>query len=206
MEKRDNYAISAAYARKLFLNYDIRKLAMKLSVPLDDDYLYVTMLAEPYRISRRTADVERQTEGKWIAANSFGEVMTLFDLVCDSQENRCLSHRWKNLRDFGSQFHRSLLEERNPTAERYEANAEAFCRACEALGGKPFPKGDAAYRFDVFEGMELLIQLWFGDEDFPAQLYYLWDENAKMYLKYETMYYCINLIQSRIDEKMKHGV
>lgn len=72
MEKRDNYAISAAYARKLFLNYDIRKLAMKLSAPLDDDYLYVTMLAEPYRISRRTADVERQVEGKWIAANSFG--------------------------------------------------------------------------------------------------------------------------------------
>ena len=60
-----------------------------------------------------------------------------------------------------------------------------------------------AYSIPVFDDLRLLIQLWFGDEEFPAQLRYLWDENALMYLKYETMYYAVPLVLNRIKECME---
>ena len=59
-----------------------------------------------------------------------------------------------------------------------------------------------AYSIPVFDDLRLLIQLWFGDEEFPAQLRWLWDENALMYLKYETMYYAVGVVQKRFTEEM----
>ena len=136
-------------------------------------------------------------------ANSFGEVLTLLDLVCDSREDRCPSGRWKNMRDFGHGFHQTLLEQRDPWAERFQACPEAFSRACQRLGGERYPLGDATYSIPVFDRLRLLVQLWFGDEEFPAQLRYLWDENALQYLKYETMYYAVPLVLKRIVECME---
>lgn len=203
MVYRNNYAIQADAAKKLFLSYDAQKLAWKLRTKLDERFLYTRMIGEDYRISRTTGDVERFHDDRWIEANSFHEVLTLFDLVCDSREDRCLSMRWKNLRDFGHQFHQTLLEERNPWAERFQDNPEAFAAACESLGGWRFSNGDIAYAIEMFDGLCMVIQLWFGDEEFPPQLRYLWDENASMYLRYETMYYALNLLLSRLDEEME---
>ena len=203
MERRDNYAISAARARQLFLEYDQQRLARKLGASMDDTYFYTAFLGEPYRIHRSTGDISRFHQGVWVAADSFGEVLTLLDLVCDSKEDRHLSGRWKNMRDFGHGFHQSLLEQRDPWAERFQAQPETFARACESLGGEKYPLGDVAYSIPVFDDLRLLIQLWFGDEEFPAQLRYLWDENALMYLKYETMYYAVPLVLNRIKECME---
>ena len=83
-----------------------------------------------------------------------------------------------------------------------ESRADDFRRAAKQLGGEPFDKGDAAYAFDLFDGMRVCLQLWFGDDEFPAQIRWLWEENALMYIKYETMYYAVGLLKSRLEEKM----
>lgn len=204
MERKNNYAIQAAQARQLFLSYDAEKLAKKLKTDMDEDYLYTRMLSESYRISRASGDISRFHNGQWIDANSFSETLTLLDLVCDSREDRFLTGRWKNTRDFGLQFHSQLLEQRNPSAEAFEREPQRFADCCRALGGVPFPKGDVAFTFDFFDGLPLTVQLWFGEEEFPAQLRYLWDENAKMYIRYETMYYGIDLFLERIRERMEN--
>ena len=59
-----------------------------------------------------------------------------------------------------------------------------------------------AYRFRVFEDLTLVVQLWLGDEEFPPNLRFLWDENALMYLRYETMHYAKGLLLKRIREAM----
>lgn len=206
MEKRDNYVIAAAQARKLFLNYDHEYLAKKLRTPLDETYLYTRMLGEPYRIHRQTGDIDRQKDGQWIQAHSFGESLTLLDLVCDSSEHRTPAGVWKNMPEFGLQFHsQSSILSKDSQAEYFQSHLDSFCCACEALGGKRYPKGDAAYIMELFDGLQVLIQLWLSDEDFPAQLCWLWDANAKMYLKYETMYYAVGLILSRIQENMEYA-
>lgn len=200
MERTDNYLIQAQQAKKHFTTYDPDKLISKLQLLYDADYLYTTMLSESYRIHRESGDISRETESGWVDANSFEEVMTLLDLVCDSRGDRYISGRWKNMTDFGLMFHRNLLEgKRDPWAETFQADPEGFRRACLSLGGKPFPRGDIAYEIELFDGLCILVQLWFGDEEFPASLRFLWDDNALMYLKYETMYFAKGLLLDKID-------
>lgn len=203
MERRDNYAITAARVRQLFAEYDQQALARKVGAKLDEEYFYVDFLSEPYRIHRITGDISRFHGDAWVEANSFGEVLTLMDLICDSREDRHPTGNWKNMRDFGHGFHQSFLEQRDPWAERFQEQPELFAKACEALGGEKYPLGDVAYSIPVFDDLRVLIQLWFGDEEFPAQLRYLWDENALQYLKYETMFYAVPLVLKRIQEQME---
>ncbi len=203
MERRDNYAITAARVRQLFAEYDQQALARKVGAKLDGEYFYVDFLSERYRIHRLTGDISRFHGDAWVEANSFGEVLTLMDLICDSREDRHPTGNWRNMRDFGHGFHQQLLEQRDPWAERFQEQPEMFAKACEALGGEKYPLGDVAYALPVFGDLRVLIQLWFGDEEFPAQLRYLWDENALQYLKYETMFYAIPLVLKRIQEQME---
>ena len=83
----DNYAIQLANAQKFFLTYDQEKLIKKFRLQSDENYLYIPMFSTPYRLNRRTGKLERFA-GDWQDANTFGEVMTLLDLVCDSREGK----------------------------------------------------------------------------------------------------------------------
>lgn len=203
MARTNNYLLQAAQAKRCFLTYDQNALIRKLNLAYDDEYLYPVLFSRRYRLSRKTGDLEREENGVWRDANTHEEVMTLLDFVCDSKADRSVSGRWKNMADFGHTFHQSLLEERDPNAEWFQSRPEDFRRACEALGGKEQPMGDIAYALEVFDGLPLLVQLWFGDEDFPASLRFLWDENALQYLKYETMYYARNLLLQRLKAEME---
>ena len=203
MDRTNNYIIQAQQAKRRFTTYDQDRIIAKLKLRHDKEYLYTAMLSEAYRIHRKTGEIFRETENGWIPTEDFGEVMTLLDLLCDSRENRFLTGKWKSLTDFGLMFHRSLLEGKADLwAESFESDPEDFRKACLSLGGKPFPKGDIAYTIELFDGLSILIQLWFGDEEFPACLRFLWDENALMYIKYETMYFAKGLLLRKIEELM----
>lgn len=203
MARVDNYLIQAQQAKELFATYDQEKLIAKLKLPYDETYLYPVMFSETYRIHRKTGNIDRKTEQGWVDGNSFGEVMTLLDLVCDSRESRFPTGRWKNMTDFGLMFHRNLNEGKaDPWADKFEANQEGFRKACLALKGRPFARGDIAYEIEIFDGLRIVLQLWFGEEEFPASLRLLWDENALMYIKYETMYFAKGLLLQKIEELM----
>ena len=206
MSRPDNYAIQAQQAKNRFLTYDQQKLIRKLHLKWDETYIYLPVLAQLHRIHRGSGDMERQMAEGWADANSFGEVMTILDLLCDCREDRSISGNWKNMGSFGLLFHTGLLEaKRDPWAERFERDPEGFRQACLALGGVPFPQGDAAYAIELFDGLRVVVQLWFGDEEFPAGLRFLWDENALQYIKYETMWFARGLLLERIKEKMEKG-
>lgn len=201
MERRDNYKIQADQAKRHFLRYDQEKLIRKLKTKADEAYIYVAFLCQPYRIHRTTGHIQRQAEGLWIDGDSFGEVMTLLDLVCDSREDRYISGRWKNMLSFGLMFHQNLLEDaKDPYAEAFDKDPESLRRACLALKGEAFPQGDVAYAIELFEGLKVVVQLWQSDEEFPPSLRFLWDENALMYLKYETMHFAKGLLLQRLLE------
>lgn len=197
----NNYDRQAAQARQRFLTYDQQSLIRKLNLPRDEQFLYPTMLHTLYRIDRATGVIGRQTPRGWVGA-TYQETMTLLDLVCDSSPRRALAHKWKAMGDFGHLFHTTLLEGADPWAQLFEGNTAGFHRACQALGGKPFPQGDISYTIELFDGLPIALQLWFGDEEFPATLRFLWDENALQYLKYETMYFAKDLLLEMLKEKM----
>ena len=203
MERVDNYRIQAQQAKKRFLSYDQQKLIEKLKLKYDAEFLYVKMLCKLYRLNRTSGDLESWDGTDWQDSNTFGEVLTLLDLVCDSREGRYLSCRWKNMQSFGLMFHQNLLEkDRDPWADRFQQDPEGLRKACLALGGQPLPQGDVAYAIELFDGLPIALQFWEGDEEFLPRLRFLWDENALMYIKYETMYYAVNLLMDRIKALM----
>ena len=203
MERRDNYAMQAEKAKESFLHYDQEALIRKFRLRADENYLYPVMLSDTYRLSRTTGDLSRYAGDTWVDANSHGEVMTLLDLLCDSREDRFLTGNWKSMQAFGNQIHRNLLERpRDAAAERFAQNMDRFEGACRSLGGTPVPMGDMGFAIELFDGLEIAVALWQADEDFPAALRYYWDENALMYIRYETMYYAVDLLRSRLKGRM----
>ena len=201
-KRPDNYQIQAAQAKKLFLTYDQQELIQRCRLRYDETYLYTRLLGEPYRICRTTGNMERFTEGRWVDGNSFNEVMTLLDWLCDSRQDRYITGRWINLVNHGHYFHRDLEESRDPNAEHFDAHPEAFAAACEKLGGEKMSGADISYAIELLDGLSIMVQLWHGDEEFPPNLRLLWDENTERYLRYETTWFAVGLLLHRIKENM----
>lgn len=201
--RTDNYMIQAAQAKQLFLTYDQQELIARCRLRFDETYLYVTMLSDTYRIHRQTGDMERLRGTTWTDGNSFAEVMTILDWLCDSRADRYITGRWINTVSHGHNFHKNLQEEQpDPNAELFDQNPRSFGAACEALGGEKFPDADMSYAIELMDGLRVLVQLWHGDEEFSPRLRCLWDENVTRYLRYETTFYAVGLLINRIKERM----
>ena len=195
--------IQAQQAKARFLTYDQAKIIDKFALQADEVYIYVNFLCKQYRISRQTGDLRYSQSSDWLDGNSYEEVMTLLDLLCDSRDDRFLTGRWKSMTSFGLMFHRELTEQRRDAfADRIDQAPNAFRQACLALQGIPTPGADIGYALELFDGLRIAIQFWHGDEEFFPQVRYLWDENALQYLRYETMYFAVALLQQRILEQM----
>ncbi len=202
MERTDNYILQTQAAQRRFLTYDQDKIITKFCLPYDAKYLYPTMLHRRYRLDRHTGALAVETENGWQDANRFNPVMTLLDMLCDSADNRYLTGRWKAMQDFGLMFHRNLLEDRrDPVAEEIDRHPQIFRAACEALGGTPIPGGDIAYAIELFDNLAIGLRFWHGDGEFAPRLRYYWDENALRYIRYETMYYAVSLLQTQLREQ-----
>ena len=198
-----NYLLQARSAKQRFLSYDQQKLIQKFRLEWDETFLYTTLLGRKYRICRQTGDMDCLTDGGWADGNSYEEVMTLLDLLCDSRDDRFIAGRWKSMESFGLMFHQNLLQdERDPLAERFDREPEALRKAGLAIGGKPQAGADIAFVFEVFDGLPIVLQFWHGDEEFAPRIRRLWDENARMYIRYETMYFAVGLLRRRILERM----
>ena len=63
MERVDNYALQAQQAKRYFLRYDQTELIAKLKLKSDENYIYVNLLCEPYRIRRDTGTWNAVTKG-----------------------------------------------------------------------------------------------------------------------------------------------
>lgn len=202
MERGNNYLLQAAQAKARFLTYDQQKLIGKFGLDHDERYLYATMLCKLYRLERTTGHLESREGDTWRDGNSYDEVMTLLDLLCDSRDDRRCAGRLASMASFGRIFYRSSDEERpDPAAQWIQENLESFREACSRMG-TPIPGGDLGFAFEVFDGLKMGLHFWEGDEEFAPRLRFLWDENALQYLRFETMHMAASLLLKFIKEKM----
>ena len=200
MARVNNYLIQASQAKDRFLTYDQQKLIDKFRLVSDEGYLYVDLLWRQYRIHRESGNMEFRTGDIWADGNSYDEVMTILDLLCDSREDRHLAGRLASLASFGRIFYRSSYDDKpDPTAQWIQENLPAFQRAC-ARAGRPIPGGDFGYVFELFDGLTLGFHFWEGDEEFAPRLRFLWDENALQYLRFETMHMAMSLLMTLLKE------
>ena len=202
-KKQDNYQIQMAQAKRLFLTYDQQELIRRCALKYDEEYFYISFLSSPYRICRKTGDMERFFLGAWVDGNGYGEVMTILDWLCDSRPDRYISGRWSNIINQGHYFHRQLQEDgEDPEASLFDKRPQAFCAACEALEGEKMPGADIAYAIPLVDGLRVLVQLWHSDEEFPARVRFLWDENVLRYIRYETTWFALGILLKRILENI----
>ena len=200
MNRKDNYAITAEEARKLFLTYDLSKIISKTPLTQDEKWLYLPVLDRICRIEKATGNLAWSTPDGWEETKAFHDVLTIFDYLCDSKELRCPTGEMKSMASFGKLFHTGLLEQSEPSEleKSIDKSPDAFHFACQKLGGTPFPTGDIAYTVHLFPDLPMTIQFWHSDEDFPPQLCWLWDRAAGDFIRYETMFYALGLLRSRL--------
>lgn len=205
VEKRiDNYQLQMQQAKKHFLSYDQQEIIDRCRLTYDSDYFYVCFLSSPYRICRKSGDMQRQERGNWVDGNSFAEVMTILDWLCDSKKDRFPANRWINIVSQGHYFHRNLQEnEEDPDANLFDAHRSAFAAACESLGGEKQAGADIGYAIELVDGLKIFVRLWHADDEFPAKLSCLWDENVLRYIRYETTWYAQGLLIRLLREKVQ---
>ena len=202
MERVNNYLIQASQAKARFLTYDQQKLIDKFRLKSDEAYIYVNLLWKEYRIHRATGNMEYLTQNTWADGNSYDEVMTLLDLLCDSRDDRRCAGRLSSMASFGRIFYRSGYDDKpDPTAQWIQDHLEDFRTAC-ARFGEPIPGGDFGFSFELFDGLQMGLHFWEGDEEFAPRLRFLWDENALQYLRFETMHMAVSLLMDFLKREM----
>ena len=196
--KRDNYALQAEAARLRFLTYD------KTTMPVrkDADFLHLAFCGSDYHVSRKDGHIFRRVGNEWLSADSHGEVLTIFDYLCDAKPDRISAGIFVSMASLGGHVHTGLADRSGPLEWAIDADPAAFCRACLELGGRESAGGDLCFELKIFPELPVRLQFWHADEDFPPKLDLYWDKNALQFLRYETLWYAAGVLRRQIAHKM----
>ena len=92
-----------------------------------------------------------------------------------------------------------------PDGSMFQSRADAFAgrtallaAACERMGGEKAGAGDVSYNLPVFQALKLRLSFWDADDEFPASLSLLWDENVLDFMRYETTFYAAGYLLERL--------
>ena len=199
----DNYARALEYARSLFIKWDQQKIITRCRLRHDANYLYLNFLGEPWRIERNSGTAQCTSKEKVVNA-SFSEGLSIYDYLCGENPFPALSGRFcpVNSLPHVAQSNPNTGDFHQPYADFFQNHLPALEAAIAEKSIAPFPKGDIACLFPVFDGFNAVFQFWEGDEDFPPSVRFLWDENSQGFLKYETLYYVMGCFLERLKKRV----
>ena len=200
--KRDNYAIQANDARLRFLTYDQKVIVNTTSATADADFLYLRFCGSDYRICRADGRIFRRVGEDWLPADSHGEVLTLFDYLCDAKPHRAPAGVFVSMPSLAGHVHGGLVQKSGDLERAIDADPDAFCRGCRALGGVPGEGGDLCFDLLLFPDLPLRLRFWHADEEFDPFLDLLFDKNALQFLRYETTWFAAGVLRTRLREAM----
>ena len=198
----NNYERSRDRAQNYFLGFDQQSIIDAWNLASDEDWLYLNFLRFPYRIHRKTGSVIRCRD---LSSAGFEETLSIFDLLCHQGSGKTVSGSFAPVNSLknaprtggvGTDFN-------TKTAAFFDQDPEAFARACRSLGGEPVSMGDLGFRFRVFGDLDVILKFYHADEDFPASLTLLWDQETLAFVYYETVFYIAGFLLSSIREEMK---
>lgn len=191
----NNYEKMMADARLRFTAYDMGTLAQRPGVRETADELITEFLGETVHIPKKTGEL---TVGGRIA--DFGETLAVFDWLCDGKPNAkaageyCAVGSLPGIYVGGS----GLMMSGDSLAKQIDSAPERFRAACQTMGGREVALGDLGFEIPVFPGVAMCLKFYFGDEEFPPQLTFLWDKNILQFVRYETVYYIAGCIRERL--------
>ena len=202
-----NYDLQVDIGRKLFLGYDQNLLIRKFRLEADDNWIYLTYLHTPFRISRTDGAMEEQLRGRWTECRSFSTVMTIYDLLCYHKGTAAppLLGQWCAVGTFVVTGVTNTDTFTKSYAKKFDGRLQELKAACERLGGQLLPSmagADLTCLFPVTDFFPVLLRFWEGDEEFPPKLLLLWDRNTISFMHFETTFY----LQGDLLERLKNAM
>ena len=198
----NNYETMKLQMRDEFLKYDQAAMIEKFGLRSDDESIYITFFCMEYVVNRATGDV-RSERGE----AGYNEAMTIYDVLCYSKSNCRASGRMVNMGSLSAIQGGSMKREGDGLFGRYEAAFDqkdaALSAACAKLGGVPGGKGDVAYRIPMFPFLDVMLQYWDSDDEFPASLQLFVDAGMTDFMHYETVWFALSHMMERIRELMQ---
>ena len=210
MEKKkpqSNYDTQVDVGRRIFLEYDQTSLIQKFRLDADEQWLYLTYMNTPCRISRTDGQIDEFCDTAWAECRSYSTVMTIYDLLCYHQGPNApvLFREWCTVGTFivtGVQDTGTFTKK---YAAMFDGHLEELRFACEKLGGIPESgkaRADVTYRIPVTPFFPVLLQFWESDEEFPPKLQLMWDRNADSFLHFETTFFLQGDLMERLKKAM----
>lgn len=204
MAAMSNYDITRVKMEKEFVRYDQKRMIEKFHLRHTQEYLFITFLGEEYRVGRETGKVERCLEnGAGCAPAGFNESMTIFDVLCCSKPNCCLSGQYATVTNLPGIANIAAPGTGTyaDTARIFANRPDALRQACESLHGvKQQQAGDVSYLLPLFDFMPVILQFWDADDEFDAALKLMWDTNTLDFMHFETTFYAANHLLQRLAE------
>ena len=130
-------------------------------------------------------------ENVWTRAQN-GVAMTWYDVLCYGKDDAAALEDYINLDSLVT----LISAAGNPGGgmmkkytQPFDAHPEELAQVLTALGGTPQGKADVSYEMPLFDFMNVRLQLWHADEDFPAMVQIYVDKGILSYMHYETVWY-----------------
>lgn len=207
----DNYDLQVDIGKRIFLGYDQEQMIRKFRLKADADWIYLTYLNTPCRISRTTGGVEEDIDNAWQECRDFSTVMTLYDLLCfhKGESPPVLLHRWCTVGNFVITGVTQTDTFTGKYAKLFDGHLAELESACKKLGGvlqPPMAGADLTCRFPVTPFFPVLLQFWEGDDEFPPKLLILWDRNTDRFMHFETTFYLQGDVLSRLKRCMEENI
>ena len=196
----DNYEISRDRAQRYFLRFDQGELVKTWNLQEDETNLYVDFLGVAYRIDRTSGAVLHLVDD---VAATYDQSLSIFDLLCHCGEEKILSGTYAPVNSLrGNAAVGVTTDFYTAFAQRVDKDPENFRLACLRCGGQELPIGDMGFRFTIFAELEVQLKFYHSDEDFPASITLLWDDNMLRFVYYETVFYIASVLLRQLTEAM----
>lgn len=202
---QNNYEQMRNQMRGEFVKFDQQRMIDKFSLRYDDDFLYLDFVGRPNRIQRRSGVVEWSDNGFRTAHEAdYNASMTIYDVLCCSKENCSLSGNFYPVNMLKGTVKSSAVGSSffQKSADSFQGRTEELRRACLQLGKPLRMGGDVAAVLYPFSFLPVTLQYWEADEEFPANLKFMFDENILDYMHFETTFFMVGHMISRIQETM----
>lgn len=194
--------------RVQFLEYNQDEMIGRFSLESDESFIYIRFFGRDYRISRETAVVEWSKDGfETYATAGYNESMSIYDVLCCSKSGCRLKGEFMPESSLKGTVYTGSMTAGTlklfDCAEFFDLHADELECACRELGGIPEGRGDIAFRLQVFDFLPARFALWRKDEDFSAEINFLWDENVLDFLHYETLWFIKGHMLSRLKDMIQ---
>lgn len=201
-----NYEIMRNQMRSEFIKYDQTKMIQKYSLKNDPEYLYLDFVLRHYRINRKNGMAEWSEDCFMNCMEAdYNESMTIYDVLCYAKNTSGLSGKYCSLNML-----KGTVKSSAPGSNMFQTAADFFNgkvkelgEVCELLGEKADIKGDVAAKLYPFSFLPVIIQYWEADDEFPANLKFMFDENILEYMHYETIFFMTGHLISRIQDMIR---